>query len=70
VLAVFGRLGRRVRTLRLGLQLTQERAATLAHLDPKHLQTIEAGKTNTTVASLVGLARALGVPLSELFEDV
>ena len=67
---MFRRLGRRVRQLRLERGLTQEGAATLAHLDAKHLQTIEAGKTNTTVASLVGLSRALGVTLMELFDGV
>lgn len=64
------RLGRRVQQLRHEAELSQEEAASRAGLDAKHLQTIEAGRTNPTVATLVGLARSLGVTLSELFEGV
>ena len=41
-----------------------------AQLDSKHWQDIENGRTNPTVASLVGVARALGVKLGDLFEGV
>jgi transcriptional regulator with XRE-family HTH domain len=61
-------LGKRIRTLRLANQLTQESAAETAKLDEKHWQDIEGARTNPTVASLVGIARALGVTLGELFE--
>jgi len=50
--------------------LSQEEAAHRARLDYKHWQLIETGKTNTTVASLVGIARALRVKLASLFEGV
>lgn len=50
--------------------MTQERAASNASLDSKHWQAIEAGTINVTVASLVGIAKALNVTLSELFEPV
>ena len=33
-------------------------------------QAIEAGQANLTMASLVGVARSLGVKLSELFKGV
>jgi len=64
------RLGRRIRQLRLERGFSQEALAAEASLDPKHLQSVEGGKTNITVASLVGLKRALKVTLSELFEGV
>lgn len=70
VASALGRLGRRVRRLRNDRGLTQEDAADRASLDPKHFQAIEAGKINVTVASLVGIAKALGVTLAELFENV
>jgi transcriptional regulator with XRE-family HTH domain len=35
-------------------------------LDAKHLQLIESAETNPTVATLVGVARGLGVEVSEL----
>jgi len=58
------------RELRKRRGLSEEKLADLAHLDPKHLQIIESGRVNTTLASLVGIGRALGVPLRELFEGV
>jgi transcriptional regulator with XRE-family HTH domain len=62
-------LGKRVRALRLAGKLTQEQAAESAKLDEKHWQDIEGGRTNPTVASLVGVARALDVTLAKLFES-
>ncbi len=53
--------------LRLERELTQEHAAERAKLDEKHWQDIEAGRTNPTVATLVGIARALDVEFVELF---
>lgn len=64
------RLDKRVRALRNEKGLTQEEAAGRASLDAKHLQMIEGGRTNATVASLVGIARSLGVTLAQLFEGV
>jgi transcriptional regulator with XRE-family HTH domain len=57
-----------VRTLRLDRELTQEEAAEIAKLDEKHWQDIEGARTNPTVATLVGIAKALKVTLSELFD--
>lgn len=57
-----------MRTLRLARDLTQEQAAEIAKLDEKHWQDIEGARTNPTVATLVGIARALEVTLAELFD--
>lgn len=54
--------------MRLEKEHTQERVAELALLDPKHYQEIEAGRINVTLASLLGIARALRVKLSAMFE--
>jgi len=62
-------LGKRVRALRLASALSQEQAAASAKLDETHWKDIENGRTNPTVASLVGVARALEVPLATLFES-
>ena len=67
VAAAAVKLGKRVRELRRAKQLTQEQAAERAKLDSKHWQDLEAGRTNPTVATLVGIARAVGVKLAELF---
>ena len=63
----FKALGARIRLLRKEKGLTLEALAPLAKLDWKHLQIIESGKTNTTVASLVGIAKALDVAVRDLF---
>jgi transcriptional regulator with XRE-family HTH domain len=69
VARALSRLGKRVRALRLERKLTQGEAAERAKLDEKHWQDIERARTNPTVATLVGVARALKVSLSELFEQ-
>ena len=59
-----------MRELRLERGLTQEEAANRAGLDAKHFQELEAGKINITVASLLGIAKALEATVAELFEGV
>jgi len=70
VATAIARLAKRIRELRRQRELTQEVAAERARLDEKHWQDIEGGRTNPTVASLVGVARALGLKLGELFEGL
>jgi transcriptional regulator with XRE-family HTH domain len=70
VAAALVRLGRRVRRLRREKGLSQEETAERAALDPKHYQAIEAGHTNVTFASLLGIARALGVKVADLTKGV
>lgn len=68
--ALLRRLGARVRVLRLEHGLTQEQLGAEAQLDPKHLQDIEGGRVNPTVATLVGITKALETTLAELFNGV
>jgi len=70
VVDVNDRLGERVRKLRAARELTQEDAADLAEVDGKHWQEIEGGRTNPTVSTLVGVAKALDVNLAQLFKGV
>jgi transcriptional regulator with XRE-family HTH domain len=70
LLAAVASLGKRIRELRLDRGLSQEKAALLARIDPKHWQTIERGTTNATVATLIAIAGALNVELGELFDGV
>ena len=66
-MAVCARIGERVRELRDKLELSQEALAEKAGLASKHIQDIEHGRTNPTVATLVGLADALKVDVRDLF---
>jgi transcriptional regulator with XRE-family HTH domain len=68
--ATLVRLGGRIRELRDALERSQEDLADAANVDGKHLQEIERGKVNPTVATLLGIARALRVSLADLFVGV
>lgn len=61
-------LGARLRRLRTGLGLSQEAAAERIGIHAKHLQRIETGSVNVTIATLVAVAVAYSVPLLRLFE--
>jgi transcriptional regulator with XRE-family HTH domain len=60
-------LGTRLRDLRNRAELTQERAAEAIGLHVKHLQRLERGTVNVTLATLVSCTLAYGVKLGELF---
>jgi transcriptional regulator with XRE-family HTH domain len=62
-------LGRRIRCLRDSKEWSQERLAECAHLDRSYIAGIEVGARNPSLKALVRLADALGVKLSELFEQ-
>ena len=64
------RLGERLEALRRNRGLSQEDVASGALIDAKHYQEVEAGKTNPTLATLVGIAKALELTLSGLFKGV
>lgn len=68
--AALEKLGKRIKKLREGKKLSQEEAAERAELSGKHWQDIEGGRTNPTYASLIAVARSLGVPLSKLVERI
>ena len=59
-------LGHRIIELRRTNGLTQEQLAERLHVDARELRRIEAGG-NTTVQTLVRIARAFGVGVPELF---
>ncbi|MEK7214476.1 MAG: helix-turn-helix transcriptional regulator [Chloroflexota bacterium] len=63
---VLQRIARRVREMRTRQHLTQEAVAAGARLAVRHLQKVEAGEVNITVRSLVRIASALDVDVSEL----
>ncbi|MEV0259247.1 helix-turn-helix transcriptional regulator [Streptomyces sp. NPDC050732] len=64
--AVFGR---RLRELRERAGLTQTATAAQAGLNRSFYAGVEAGRTSIAVDRLPGLARTLGVEVSQLFND-
>jgi transcriptional regulator with XRE-family HTH domain len=59
-----------LRRLRLERQLSQERLAELAGLHYKYIGRVELAKADPGADVLVRLARALAVPVGELFETI
>ncbi len=64
---VQGALAARLRTLRLERGLSQEEASERAGLHSKHVQRMEKGSANATVATLAALGHAYGVTMGDFF---
>jgi transcriptional regulator with XRE-family HTH domain len=62
-------LGPRVRALRETLSLTQEQLAERAGISHSHLSMIERGDRTPHVETLMSLAKALGIAVSQLLLD-
>jgi transcriptional regulator with XRE-family HTH domain len=62
--------GKTVRKRRQALKMTLEKFAERAKLSPNYLGTIEAGKRDPSLSTVVGIAKALGTPPAELLGGV
>ena len=62
--------GIRVRQLRDGLDLSQEKLAEFAKVHRTYISTIERGQQNISLTVIIRLADALEVDLEELFSDL
>jgi transcriptional regulator with XRE-family HTH domain len=62
------RVGRRIAELRRHQQLTQAQLAERADVSVRYLQSVELGKENLTLDSMVQFANLLRAPLLELFK--
>ena len=67
--AVRMRIAAQIRRLRAVRHMSQEGLAQRAGLAVRHVQKIEAGEVNVTVATLVVMAICLGVDVATLFLD-
>lgn len=61
-------LGRKVRKLRLSLNMSQADLADEAETRRALISEIERGEANPTLDSIISIAMALGVDLAEIFE--
>lgn len=64
------KFGNRVRSLRSSKGLSQEHLATLTGLHRTYIGGIERGERNVALLNIIKLSKALGVSLSELFEEI
>ena len=63
-------VGARIRDIRTRNRITQERLAEKMGISPKYLSSIERGKENPTLNTLIRLAEGLDVDLGEVFRDL
>lgn len=62
--------GKRLKKLRLESGLSQEALALSAELDRTYIPSIEKGERNVSLSVLEKLAKALGLSVSELLENL
>jgi transcriptional regulator with XRE-family HTH domain len=63
------RFGNRLREVRKGKGLTQEKLAEIAKLSRSYVNDVEQGRRNVTIPTVESLARALGVRIADLMPD-
>ena len=63
-------LGERIQELRKEKGLTQIELSYRCEMERSNMRRIEAGGTNPTIATLKKISSALGISLSELFENL
>ncbi len=61
-------MGRRLRKLRIAKKLSQATLAKRANLSREYVNKIEAGRYDPPLSTINALAKALGVPVTELLE--
>lgn len=59
-------VGSKIRAVRKSKGLSQERLAELSGLHPTHVSDVENGKSNASISSYHMIAKALGVPMSDI----
>jgi transcriptional regulator with XRE-family HTH domain len=63
-------IGARIADIRMKKRMTQEQLAGKMKIGPKYLSSIERGKENPTLNTLINLSRALRVDLGDIFAFV
>lgn len=62
------KLGNNLRAIRTAKNITQSELAELISVDKSFVSNIENGKNNPTLSTITSLAKALKVPVDELFK--
>ena len=62
------KLGQKIKQLRAKLACTQEELAFKVGVDRSYMGFVERGEKNPTLSTLLKIARALKIPLKNLFE--
>ena len=62
-------IGRKIKRLRVGLNLTQEELADRTELSKSFISQVERDLTSPSIATLIDILQALGTDLKEFFDD-
>lgn len=63
-------LGKRIRLLRINLNLSQESFALKIDMDRSYFASVERGKRNISLLNLYKIASGFNITLEELFKDL
>ena len=63
-------LGERIKELRRGMGLSQEKFALKINMDRTYFATVESGKRNISLQNIEKIAKGLNVSISELFRGI
>jgi transcriptional regulator with XRE-family HTH domain len=64
------KLGARIKSVRMERGLSQQELAALIEYEKSHMSRLESGGTNPTYLTLMKIAGALKIPMSELLEGL
>ena len=64
------KLGARIKSVRIERGLSQQELAALIEYEKSHMSRLESGGTNPTYLTLMKIAGALKIPMSELLEGL
>jgi len=67
---ILKQLGNNLRAQRLKAGLSQEALAQLAELDRTYVGSVERGERNISLLNIVKLAKALGIPATNLLKGI
>lgn len=67
---VYTEIGKRIRTARKNLNMTQEKLAVASGIDRSHMGFIEQGRRRPTLSTLIKITQALKMPLEQLFKGL
>ncbi len=62
------KLGQKIKSLRIDLNMSQEDLAFKVGVDRSYMGFVERGEKNPTLMTLLKVARALKIPLKDLFD--
>lgn len=67
---VYTEIGKRIRTARKNLNMTQEKLAVASGIDRSYMGFIEQGRRRPTLSTLIKITQALKMPLEQLFKGL